>query len=60
MTYAGWARGYSETGRLWERLLVDVKIWISEDDCFDVPVLNRSRPDSELDVEFPDHSTRLN
>lgn len=39
---------------------MDVKFWISEDDCFDVPVLNCSHPDSELHVEFRNHSTRLN
>lgn len=58
ITYAGWVRGYSETGRLRELLLVDVKIWISEDDSFDVPMLYFSRPDSDLHVEFPNHSTK--
>ena len=51
--YAGWVGGYSETGKLRELLLVDVRVWDNSGKSTDVPMLYLSRQDSDLHVEFP-------
>lgn len=53
ITYAGWVRAYSETGRLRELLLTDVQIWDNEGASTDVPMLYLARPDVDVHVEFP-------
>lgn len=53
ITYAGWVRAYSETGRLRELLLTDVQVWDNEGASTDVPMLYLARPDVDVHVEFP-------
>ena len=53
ITYAGWVRAYSETGRLRELLLTDVQVWDNDSASTDVPMLYLARPDVDVHVECP-------
>ena len=53
ITYAGWVRGYSETGEIRELLLSEAQVWDEDGTKHEVPVLYISRPVSDLHVEFP-------
>ena len=53
ITYAGWVRAYSETGKLRELLLRDAIVWDKTGTVIDVPLLYLARQDSDVHIEFP-------
>ena len=53
ITYAGWVRAYSETGRLRELLLRDAVVWDKTGAGIEVPLLYLARQDSDVHIEFP-------
>ena len=53
ITYAGWVRAYSETGKLRELLLRDAIVWDNTGGNIEVPLLYLARKDSDLHIEFP-------
>ena len=53
ITYAGWVRAYSETGKQRELLLRDVIVWDKANNNIDVPLLYLARDGSDIHIEFP-------
>ena len=53
ITYAGWVRAYSETGKLRELLLRDAIVLDKTGAVIDVPLLYLARQDSDVHIEFP-------
>ena len=53
MTYAGWVRAYSETGKLRELLLRDAIVWDKTGDSIEVPMLYLARKDSDVHMRRP-------
>ena len=53
ITYAGWVRAYSETGKLRELLLRDAIVWDKTGAGIEVPLLYLARQDSDVHIEFP-------
>jgi hypothetical protein len=53
ITYAGWVRAYSETGKQRELLLRDVIVWDKASNKIDVPLLYLARDGSNIHIEFP-------
>ena len=53
ITYCGWVRAYSETGKLRELLLRDAIIWDKDGNDFGVPLLYLARTDTDVHIEFP-------
>ena len=53
ITYAGWVRAYSETGKLRELLLRDAIVWDKTSASIEVPLLYFARKDSDVHIEFP-------
>ena len=53
ITYAGWVRAYSETGKLRELLLKNAIVWDRTGEGIEVPLLYVARDDSDVHIEFP-------
>ena len=53
ITYAGWVRAYSETGRPRELLLRDAIVWDKTGADISVPLLYLARQDTDMHIEFP-------
>ena len=53
ITYAGWVRAYSETGKQRELLLRDVIVWDRANNKIDVPLLYLAPDGSKIHIEFP-------
>lgn len=53
ITYAGWVRAYSETGKPRELLLREAIVWDKTNTCIEVPLLYLARQGSDVHVEFP-------
>ena len=59
ISYAGWVDSFSETGKLRELLLVDVKMYDSEGNEIgdEVPLLYLARKVDDIHIEFPYRET---
>ncbi len=58
ITYAGWVRAYSETGKQRELLLRDVIVWDKANNEIEIPLLYLARDGSNMHIEFPYRANR--